>query len=356
MKVQFYDNQYISSENAAIDIVSIVNDNDESTEMVIACDNEDVKQNLIDRIAEKYNRRSSFTALMMNEALDAATKVDDKRVKDCNISLILYHRGGALVLQVGDGRILQVRPHKKCDTYDSRDQVQDIYSSDAKIMEINNIENGDYFVISTISRFSGSKVVETLCNSTRGDVEKINTIETIIDNADAALLLQHVDTAEGTAGVALNDMGGKWKAVIALLAVAVIALATFNFVPKCDATKADDEQSTEQTSGNSAASEGASEVSRPSDAVTVDNNDASFDNANATTGEIKTGNPTTPATKPNAGTSLNSPAAKSDAEAAKASPAQGNDAKNTPSPAIAPKAEQKAPSTVPAAPVQQPAE
>lgn len=275
MKIKFYDNHYIKGVSGAdVEPFTIDDSWGEEPNLLLWCSNEDVKNQLVSNISERYSNRRSFTALQMNAVLDDSLTVNGKRVKECSIALLLFHRGGAVSLQTGEGRVLQVRPHEKAAVYDSRDQVLDIYSSKAKVMELSDLNAGDYFLVTTAGKFAVDKVIGALSNATQGDEAKVRTLTELMGAADSALWLSHVDNVEGAAGFNLPDISRRSMTIIGLLALAVIALGALSFLPKCsfEWPKADVEEaetvSGEASEATSTPSDG-SEVERPGDAVDV---------------------------------------------------------------------------------------
>lgn len=278
MKIQLYENQHIKNGSQTIEQFSITQAKGGDALLSITCSNEEVKTSLSESISEHLGNKNDITGQTLNEMLDEALLVSDgnksgvkKRLKDCDLAMMLIHSKGVTVMQMGEGRVLQVRPHEKSALYDSRDQVLDIYTSQAKVMELNDILAGDYFLLTTKSRIELKKVVGTLCDSTVGDGQKSKIIEPLLAGDDDSMLLQHVDRVEGNTGFTLPDLDKKWKTVIGVLAAVVIALAVFSFLPKCEFKSApENEVSTESSVPESETDKPAE---RPSDAVNEDNTD-----------------------------------------------------------------------------------
>lgn len=274
MKIQLYENQHIKNGSSPIELFSVDQAKGGDTTIAISCSNDEVKTNLTERIGQHLSEKRDISEQTLNELLDEALLVTGgdksgvkKRLKDCNLSMMLIHSKGVKVMQMGEGRILQVRPHEKIALYDSRDQVLDIYTSHAKVMELTDILSGDYFLMTTKSRIDMKKVVATLCDSTIGDDQKYEAIEPLLDD-ESSMLIQHVDRVEGNTGFTLPDLDKKWKTVIGLLAAVVIALAAFSFLPKCEFKSApENEVSTESETSQP----NAGNPERPDDAVNEGN-------------------------------------------------------------------------------------
>ena len=194
-------------------------------QLYIACGNPQVKTNMVEQLSALYNASRAFSSLDANEALDKALRIDGTRVKKCDMTLLMLHRGGALAMQMGEGRLLQVRPGERNALYDSRDQVLDIYASRAKVMQLDDVKTGDQFILSTGGRFDVAKLLELFRKAKDSGMPDTDQLTKII--AIPALMLP-VDNVEGSSGSGLA-MNKKWWKVIAWLVLGLAALAALTF-------------------------------------------------------------------------------------------------------------------------------
>ena len=230
MNIQFYDNQYLSG---AVPIELIAADaSQQCPPAVLACDDPEVRQQLVDALVERFDNGLPFSALQMGELLDHALVVDGKRRGACNVALLVYHKRGATALQLGSGRIIQVRGHARAMLYDSRDQAPDIYSSKAKVMEIVDIANDDFFIVTTATRFDTAAMVDILSNASLSDEQKGVELAQLLAGTDASMLLQHISEVTGVDGIAITDLSAKWIVLTILLILAIAAVAAIAIFPK----------------------------------------------------------------------------------------------------------------------------
>ncbi len=224
MKISFNNSIEIAHGAEHVDAFSLSEGSGEA-QLYIACGNPQVKTNMVEQLSARYSASRSFSTLDANEALDNALRVDGSRVKKCDMTLLLLHRGGALAMQMGEGRLLQLRPGERNALYDSRDQVLDIYTSRAKVMPIDDIKAGDSFVLSTGGRFDTSKLLELFRKAKDTGTPDADKLANII--AVPSLMLP-VASVEGSAGGGLA-MNKKWWKVVAWLIAGLAALAALTF-------------------------------------------------------------------------------------------------------------------------------
>lgn len=224
MKITFNDPIYLASGATLIESFALAEGSSDA-QLFITCGNEQVKSNMVEQLSARYNPSRAFSSLDANEALDKALRVDGTRVKKCDMTLLLLHRGGALSMQMGEGRVLQLRPGERNTLYDSRDQVLDIYTSRAKVMQLDDIKSGDSFVLSTAGRFDAARVCDLFRKSKDTGTPGADALAKLIG---APALVLPVASAEGSAGGGL-PMNKKWWKVIAWLALALVALAALTF-------------------------------------------------------------------------------------------------------------------------------
>lgn len=213
----------IAGGNAHIETFALDSNNDAN--LYITCSHDGVKENLVEEFSRRYNPSRAFSALEANEALDRALKVDGATVKKCNLTLLLLHHGGALAMQTGEGRLVQLRPGERNAAYDSRDQVLDIYSARAKVMQLTDVKRGDLFLLTTAGRFNVDTIVNALRNTPADDAQAQAKIEKTIQ---APTLLLPVASAKGSSSQGLA-MDTKWWKRIAALVVVLAALAVLTF-------------------------------------------------------------------------------------------------------------------------------
>lgn len=156
-------------------------------------------------------------SLVLGKAYQALDKAAEQaREMSTTMALMVFHGAGALVAHIGDSRIYQVRPgvgimyrsddHSlvnamihagklspdAAETYPKRHYVTRSMScatdmrAPAEVLQITNIEEGDYFVLATdglINEVSDSEL-EEIFNLEIQDEEKVKMLQKISENSD----------------------------------------------------------------------------------------------------------------------------------------------------------------------------
>lgn len=188
--------------------------------LFVACSNKEVEQNIVDQLAARCGEKSSLSPLDAGEALDHALRIDNQRVK-CNLSLLLVHTGGALAMQMGEGRVFQVRRKRAEVLYDSRNQVLDIYSTNAKVAQLTDVKAGDTLVVTAAGRFLVDDVARLLCDKEMTTDDRVTAISNRLHAPLTALTVDEVSGRTAT----VTDMGRRWWRITAWLVAAVAVAA-----------------------------------------------------------------------------------------------------------------------------------
>lgn len=206
------------------------------SQVFIACDDDIVARALADHINNEFNLNKAVTDDAFNAALDVALNTEGHRVKRCNLALAIYNAGGCYVAQMGSSRVLQVRPDEQEIVYDSRSQVLDIYSSKAKVEQINDLKAGDYLLLSTAEMIDYRAIKRILSNPDKSDEQKLSLIADSLKtakttaNVTPAAILNRIDEVEGRRP-SINIPGAKiLKTLLYLLVAAVVAGAVYYLI------------------------------------------------------------------------------------------------------------------------------
>ena len=156
-------------------IVILPNGNTDSNIQLI-CDDSVVATEIYNEILTNYNLEKSFTSEDFNEVFEHASQVSSQKAKKCNLALAVYNQAGCFVAQMGNTRILQIRPVAQEILYDSRSQVFDIYSSKAKVELLKDYKAGDYLMLYSIEDVDEKAVRKTICNLVSDHDAKVKEI------------------------------------------------------------------------------------------------------------------------------------------------------------------------------------
>lgn len=206
------------------------------SQVFIACDDAIVAQALLSYIQDEFNLMKSVTDDAFNAALDAALNTEDHRVKRCNLALAIYNAGGCYVAQMGSSRVLQVRPDEQEIVYDSRSQVLDIYSSKAKVEQIEDLKPGDYLLLTTAEMIDYRAMKRILSKPDKTDEQKLSEIAESLKtakttaNVTPAAVLNRIDEVSGRRK-SVNISGAKvMKTLLYLVGAAVVAGGVYYLV------------------------------------------------------------------------------------------------------------------------------
>lgn len=200
----------------------------------IACSDLIVAQSLSDYITQNFDVTKPVTPENFNDALDFALNTEGHSVKKCDLAFMMFHRGGCLVAQMGDGRALHVRPADNQIVYDSRNQILDIYSAKAMVQQITDILADDYFIISTLDKFDVRSILKTLSDKTLSDGVKRDAIASATTDAQThkspSIYINHVNEVSGHAALmTLRDLNWRWYILFIVIFIAIIITAVYSF-------------------------------------------------------------------------------------------------------------------------------
>ena len=117
---------------------------------------------LAEAVNEKLANRRNIDVEEINSIIDDCLNADGNRDCRLDVAMLLFNRAGCLAVQMGKCRVMHIGASREEVCYDSRDQVLDIFSNKARVMQITSARHGDFFIATLAQRCDVNEVVKAV--------------------------------------------------------------------------------------------------------------------------------------------------------------------------------------------------
>ena len=187
---------------------------------------------LAEAVNEKLANRRNIDVEEINSIIDDCLNADGNRDCRLDVAMLLFNRAGCLAVQMGKCRVMHIGASREEVCYDSRDQVLDIFSNKARVMQITSARHGDFFIATLAQRCDVNEVVKAAANADADSEQRADAILHLLKDPQGdspSSIMLRVASASGSSRAGVSKRLLLW--IVGLAAIIAAGVALYSALP-----------------------------------------------------------------------------------------------------------------------------